>query len=1059
MEVELLRARAQMNAAQTYDPAPSPSIRMENPSAWPEKPRRAFGRRPSYTSISSKVSSPETPGLASPLSEIQGVDQPPTYAQMSPTDPALSSDEKSIEVHPDFMGICTDGTVAWATQRKARESNTTIIGFNGVDEEAQERPMLPNTIYTGPLGGEHNGHQSRPSSFRAKRPKMNLVIPENQHKKTIAAIPRDSPSTDTIKKSPSIDSIATVNPRASVIAKAVRGLTASPAMSHSSESDGLISEDSTSTDSLLSKKPPKSLRPFSRSAPKYYASLQSSVEDVSNVPALCSSSVASLEDALEEEMTSCYSRQSLSSDAVTEPGMKMENGRPLSGTGSEAFSIVTPGQAGVYDEPVPSMPNIPSHIKEKYGIGDLSNKPLPPEPRDLQPPPLKLQTPSSIKAETASLKASGQSPSRLISRFAIAQSPRPESPASSLASRNQPPRPFESPLKGNALNSPSLKAKYAANDLDALDHAFQKAMPSKGKHMTLEEAEIALEFHLSTIAEWEECRPDSPIINSPVRLGGAPFYIPGKKRPAGSIKTVQQPPTRITGKRSSGYSAHVANQVKSPARSRASWASSYSGSHPGSYHRHSLAPDGKQMNWSLKAQKVLGRVITNEVPLKLAPSIQSRSLPQSPDHGNGDSDNEDKSPDPAILEIHKRLELLQMSQNADAARMHDEQFERFHRLDKGTDPAPTNYAELYPPPPIPEDSRSTTQCSSIRPKSTATIRSLASLAVSDIPELYANMPPSAATYAQLHADATERQISPSAAEAVLLHIMKSVENLQDLFACAVVSKGFYRTFKRHELDLMQTAVRKMSPAAWELREAVKPSAESSPVSSQSESGYTPATFLRCYTRDLYIMVALKSLMVARCSSFLRPQTIAALSGNNKSRSFDLDNAFWRVWTFCKIFGCNQGREGDLLAQIDWLKGGAMTRESSTAARSGLRIYESSGAMVSVFEAFGKGNCGGLEEWELWDMVEIWICLGVLIHGFLKDNNRGMARDYGIFDNSEIPEGDVAAEDVHMGRFCSGSIYFLADPLYRRMDALSYDPRSQRHSRSCSTFIAVWTRGF
>jgi hypothetical protein len=1018
MEVELLRARAQMSAAQTYDPAPSPTIRMENPRMWPEKPRRVFGRRPSYTSTSSKVSSPETPCLASPLSELQSVEQPPTYAQLSPTDPALSSDEKGIEVHPDFMGICTDGTAAWATQRKVRESGTSIIGFNGVEEEAQEAAMLPSTTYTGPLGHENEGQKprpsSRPSSFRAKRPKINLVIPENQHKKAMPAVIRDSPSTDILRESPSIDSIATVNPRASIIAKAVRGLTASPAMSHSSESDGLISEASVSTESLISKKPPKSLRPFSRSAPKYYASLQSSVEDVSNVPALCSSSVASLEDAPEEGVKSCYSRQSLYSEAVTEPGTKVENGRPLSGTGSDAFSIVTPGQAGVYDEPVPSIPNIPSHIKEKYGIGDLSNKPLPPEPGDLHPAPLKLQTAFSNKIETSSLKTSGQSPSRLISRFAFAQLPRPESPASSLASRNQPPRQFESPFKGNIHNLPSLKGKHSANDLDALDRAFQKAMPSKGKHLTLEEAEIALEFHLATIAEWEECRPDSPIINSPVRLGGVPFYIPGKKRPAGSIKTVQ-PPARITGKRSSGYSAHVANQIKSPARSRASWASSYAGSY-----RHSLAPDGKQMKWSLKAQKVLGRLVSSEIPPSLEPSYQSQSqsLPGSPDHMNEDSDNEGQSPDPAILEIHKRLELLQMSQNADAARMHDEQFERFHRLDKATDPAPTNYAELYPPPPIPEDTPPTTQCSSIRPKSTATIRSLASLAVSDIPELYANMPPSQETYAQLQAEAADRQISPSAAEAVLLHIMKSVENLQDLFACAVVSKGFYRTFKRHELDLMKIALRKMSPAAWELREAVIPSGESTPVSTQPKLEYTPGTFLRCYTRDLYIMVALKSLMVARCSSFLRSQTIAALSGNNKERSFDLDNAFWRVWTFCKIFGCDRRREGDLLAQIDWLKGGNMTRETSKAATSGLRIYEASSAMVGACKAFGKGNCCGLEEWELWDMVEIWVCLGVLIHGFLKDNKRGMARDYGVFDHTDIPEGDATAEDMHIGRLPS-----------------------------------------
>ena len=258
-------------------------------------------------------------------------------------------------------------------------------------------------------------------------------------------------------------------------------------------------------------------------------------------------------------------------------------------------------------------------------------------------------------------------------------------------------------------------------------------------------------------------------------------------------------------------------------------------------------------------------------------------------------------------------------------------------------------------------------------------------------------------------------ISVDAAEKVLLRILEHLGNLQDLFATATVTRGFYRTFKRHELPLMKNALHAMSPAAWELRELSAPPPQAEGTGPRSEDGYTPQLYLQLYSKDLYTMVALKSMILDRCESFLRADTITALAGGETERASQIDDAFWRVWTFCRLFGCGTNREDHVVYQTDWLQGGVLVKEQrrSTQALGRTGGSDDTDAPFHGLPAFGQGNRGGLNAEELYDMDEIWNCLRVLVAGF--QGKRELAREFGVFEHAGIMVGDIEREDAALGR--------------------------------------------
>lgn len=265
----------------------------------------------------------------------------------------------------------------------------------------------------------------------------------------------------------------------------------------------------------------------------------------------------------------------------------------------------------------------------------------------------------------------------------------------------------------------------------------------------------------------------------------------------------------------------------------------------------------------------------------------------------------------------------------------------------------------------------------------------------------------------------ERQISARQAEEVILHIMQSVQCLDDLFNTVVLNKGFYRVFKRYELELLKTVLKNDSEPAWEFMETSKPCAEGTDDEGNPISAipidYTAATFLRTYVESHATLISLKALILAKCQSFLRTTTVIALASDDPTVSVRVDGALWRIWSFCRIFGSSRGREDDLVGQMDWLRGGQLAHQQTCTSTivSSDSFYMSS-VLLNAPEYFARGNGKtGLSAEDLYDMTELWNCFNWLVQGL--EGRTEQARQYGVFDNTEVRGGDIDGEEAMLGK--------------------------------------------
>lgn len=252
-------------------------------------------------------------------------------------------------------------------------------------------------------------------------------------------------------------------------------------------------------------------------------------------------------------------------------------------------------------------------------------------------------------------------------------------------------------------------------------------------------------------------------------------------------------------------------------------------------------------------------------------------------------------------------------------------------------------------------------------------------------------------------------------KSLVISIMERIESLDDLFNFVLVNKRFYSIFKGSELYMIKNALFNMSPPAWELREMSPPwENEWTPLRNPNSRvpEYTPATYLDSYATDIWTLARLKAMILVRCSPFLRRDTIEGLTGADPIRLEEVDDAFWRIWTFCRIFGNGKGRENDLEGQMDWMKGGAKARNYIGAASTMTEPFAMNNGLFEPPEGFARGNCGGLSQKQMYDMIEIWTCLGVLLqdmHAKVAD-----ARAAGILDGVNVAEGDTVQEQSTIG---------------------------------------------
>jgi len=767
---------------------------------------------------------------------------------------------------------------------------------------------------------------------------------------------------------------------------------------------------------------PRPRRPFSTwsFAPTFQGSRLEKAVLASPKPK--SSSSGSSDDTADDEASSSYSPRSSMSSFSADGTVK-----PLGDQrGSVAFSIVSPARAGIFDD-IPPTPRIPALKKSTLSLAESVNKPLPPEPTII---------------EVAPLLPAGRPCSRSTSKGSKL----------GLCIPKSSPSPINIPSR--ISSGISLLSKYSNTDLralDALDDAFQRSSPPKILFEdtqqctpTLSQVEEALQAQLATISEDVPSQSDLvPLVHGPLQIGRGPMQM--KPSRAAPPPPTMSEPLSMSRRRDRRISTlHVSQQIKA-IETR-------------SFFRRGSVPIGGHGKWKAKVHNVLAKADSRtSTPMEREISSESnwsfsdskRSLGSMPDLTADDTSGSEVSsfPEIVVAEVKGRLELLTATDQSESTSPFagasltevDEVKERLQLLGVSNDSNIARPDESIPSISVsihlPAQQKNTDHTRSISAdvsnvglparrgrEGDRLVHSMGSLANVDIAELYANMPAYDPDARQsMTEEELKRQISADAAENVLLRILQSLDNLQDLFAAAVISRGFYTTFKRNELPLMKNAVYAMSPAAWELREMSPPYSASCDIDNDTPvPEYTPATYLRHYTRDMYIMVALKSLILVHCESFLRPETISALAGTESARSSEIDEAFWRIWTFCRIFGCGKNREDDIEGQTDWLKGGELAgKQSITTSLSTTDPFAMNGVLFSPPPSFAKGNRNGLTVEELYDMTEIWTCLGVLVRGF--QGKAEQAREYGIFENADIFPGDVDKENTILG---SSPVAFL-----------------------------------
>ncbi|OQD98521.1 hypothetical protein PENSOL_c009G07323 [Penicillium solitum] len=291
---------------------------------------------------------------------------------------------------------------------------------------------------------------------------------------------------------------------------------------------------------------------------------------------------------------------------------------------------------------------------------------------------------------------------------------------------------------------------------------------------------------------------------------------------------------------------------------------------------------------------------------------------------------------------------------------------------------------------------------------------------------------------------------------LILSIMQNIDSLDDLFNFALVNKKIYIAFKGRELPMLKNALFKMSPPAWEMREMSPPWEMEwqlliNPDSQVPE--YTPTLYLQRYAQDIYTLAKLKALVLARCAPFLRRDTIRGLAGVDNTRAEEVDDAFWRLWTFCRIFGSGKGRENDIAGQMDWLKGGVQAKNHFTSASVMTQPFGMNNVLFEPPEGFGRGNLSGLSQKQMYDLTEIWTCMGVLLqplHGKCIE-----ARKVGIFDGMNVPDGDLAREETVLEEWTSYILTLGLGAVLTLSSVCPADTTAATFTKAKSIGLAKW----
>ncbi|QIX01086.1 hypothetical protein AMS68_006603 [Peltaster fructicola] len=257
--------------------------------------------------------------------------------------------------------------------------------------------------------------------------------------------------------------------------------------------------------------------------------------------------------------------------------------------------------------------------------------------------------------------------------------------------------------------------------------------------------------------------------------------------------------------------------------------------------------------------------------------------------------------------------------------------------------------------------------------------------------------------------------SQEAAEGVLVKILASLTSIEDLMNAILINRGMHRVYRENERRLVRRVARNESAPGYELRQWLKPTRKSQLLDTEEVDDdeitiveQSPASYVQAWRRDTNTINSLKTIIVAGCQTYLRKETVAAMSDKAHPRAQQVTDAFWRIWTFCAIFGNQKGRDEDLIGQLDWLKGGRLANNLDCAATVSMNVeFDVGSILLNAPEYFGSGNGEGLTADQLYDITEIWTCMASLLQGYLGRVDQ--AKEYGIYDNCSIEKGDAEKE--------------------------------------------------
>lgn len=194
-----------------------------------------------------------------------------------------------------------------------------------------------------------------------------------------------------------------------------------------------------------------------------------------------------------------------------------------------------------------------------------------------------------------------------------------------------------------------------------------------------------------------------------------------------------------------------------------------------------------------------------------------------------------------------------------------------------------------------------------------------------------------------------KHISPflDSSDDILIHIFSHLDSLSAMESLSHAHPRFHTVLASNRLFILRGIINNISAPASGLVELLKPS-----------ETHTAKSYFESYTFSLDVVHTIKALIQSRCRFFLASGKMDFFN-DRAERAFD--DALYNIWTFCTLF---RHRRESIERQMEWLR------------------------------KFGS--------MELFDILEIWQCLGVLLRP-LADSPE-LARKYGIIQ-SRTPTND------------------------------------------------------